>query len=177
MFVMAYGFCDCWIPLASDQHSFTMLSFIWEHDVSSLSDRSVVVGLETLLMFTHTHTHMENTHNLFVSFSVPHINKNTCLCDSKGPLVILFGMERVSLASLLWLICSQRKIKLLATMEEQNWIGGHTENSKDLSCPTSDYELNSFESLLYKFSDRKMFLTWNIIRTQFRCSIVIVTKK
>lgn len=28
LFVMAYRFSDCWAPLASDQRSFTMLSFI-----------------------------------------------------------------------------------------------------------------------------------------------------
>lgn len=49
---MAYRFCDCWVPLAVDQRSFTMLSFIWDDDVIRLSDWSLIVGLEILPTLT-----------------------------------------------------------------------------------------------------------------------------
>lgn len=98
MFVMAYGFWDCWIPLASDQRSFTMLSFIWDDDdVSQLSDWSLIVGLRILL--THTHTHLNVLSPASLS---PLMHTNAiCLYDSKSFLVILCRMKRakVSLAS------------------------------------------------------------------------------
>lgn len=91
MFVGAYGFWDCWIPLTSDQRSFTMLSFIRDDDVSSLSDW-LLRSCWHLHTQTHTELHILDPFALIFYF-LSHTNAIYSY-DSKGFLVILCRMKR-----------------------------------------------------------------------------------